>query len=164
MHLFKVFFLALVSNKLHSTNVTLVLLFTNIMCSQHMFFQLVLFTVLFSTNVTELSFDLLMNCFLGSKCLLSSPLFDSVLRQKPFIASAMNFYKIFLFGLERFLCRGIYISHFPLTGWQYFTKKVLTHTVETSFKDCCKEIFLSSIVVYCKYISIEPLHPSKTIL
>ena len=59
-------------------------------------------------------------------------------------------------GLERFLCRGIYISHFPLTGWQYFTKKVLTHTVETSFKDCCKEIFLSSIVVYCKYISIEP--------
>ena len=73
-----------------------------------------------------------MNCFLGSKCLLSSPLFDSVLRQKPFIASAMNFYKIILFGLERFLCRGIYISHFPLTGWQYFTKKVLTHTVETS--------------------------------
>ena len=47
-------------------------------------------------------------------------------------------------------------SHFPLTGWQYFTKKVLTHTVETSFKDCCKEIFLSSIMVYCKYISIEP--------
>ena len=23
-------------------------------------------------------------------------------------------------------------SHFPLTGWQYFTKKVLTDTVETS--------------------------------
>ena len=64
MNLFKVFFLALISNELHSTNVTLILLFTNVMSSQHVLFQLVLFTVLFSTNVTELSFDLLINCFL----------------------------------------------------------------------------------------------------
>ena len=53
-------------------------------------------------------------------------------------------------GWKRFLCMGLYVHgnifvqdnmypNFPLTEWQYFTTKVVTHPEETSFKDCCKE-------------------------
>ena len=37
-------------------------------------------------------------------------------------------------GQKRFLCRNIF-PNFPVTGSQYFTLKVVTHPVETSFKD-----------------------------